>query len=139
MINFCVSRRNTADIVMSSINSGFVPCSMSFVSPLHRFQCVVCSFYPVVLIFRTNILCRAQQEHSSFPDIKHNFRYHAIRARCRLLIPCFTSSVYFAPIILLCLFSVTIFCIACRNARVFVISSIISGITACPLFIYRCL
>ena len=60
---------------------------MPFVYPLLHFQCAVCSYYPVVLIFINNMLCLAQEDCSSFHDIKHNFRYAAHSCLMSIIYP----------------------------------------------------
>ena len=64
-----------------------MPCLMPFVYPLLHLQCVVCSYYPVVFIFSNNMLCMAQEECSSFHDIKHNVRYAAHSCLMSIIYP----------------------------------------------------
>ena len=55
------------------------PCSMSIICPLLHCQCVVCSYFLIVLILTNNILY-CMQECTGFRDVKHNFRYHCMLA-----------------------------------------------------------
>ena len=102
------------------------PCWMLIICPLLHCQCVVCSYFLIVLIL-TNDILYCMQECTGFRDAKHNFRYHCMLAVYLLL----TS---FCDVIcsyhLLCSFFSVMFCFACRNTADGVLSSIISCIVS---------